>query len=83
MATKIQAWQIKKDQTMELINTTLTENGRTEPGNLETWLSNNPSIISPDIRLIGRQVLTRVGEIDLLGIDISGNLIVIEWPIQV
>jgi hypothetical protein len=78
MASFIEVWQIEKDQTLTAIDTTLAENGRTEPADMETWLSNKPEIISPDIRLIGRQVATTSGPLDLLAIDSSGNTVVIE-----
>jgi len=45
---------------------------------LETWLVSNPELIGTDIMLIGRQVNTKSGPIDLLGIDKSGNTVIIE-----
>src|SRR3989338_2114983 len=78
MATMIDVWQINPKGKFERINTNLVENNRTEPEDLETWLAKNPEIISKDIRLIGRQVTTKTGELDLLGIDSSGNIVIIE-----
>ena len=78
MATMIDVWQINSKGKFERINTNLVENNRTEPDDLETWLAKNPEIISKDIRLIGRQVTTKTGELDLLGIDSSGNIVIIE-----
>jgi len=49
--------------------------------NLENWIENNPDSLLEDtnILIIGRQVLTKLGSyIDLLGIDKSGDLVVIE-----
>jgi RecB family endonuclease NucS len=45
---------------------------------LEPWLASNPEIIGPDIIIIGGQVMTKSGPIDLLGIDRSGNTVIIE-----
>ena len=73
MATEIKAWQIIDGQLTE-IATSLSNEGRTEAKDLEDWLANNPSILGDDVALIGRQVQTRTGSIDLLGIDRSGDL---------
>lgn len=79
MSTAIEVWQIKpSEKTLKRIETKLSDNGLTEPGDLEAWLTNNPEVISSDIRLIGRQVATKTGELDLLGIDSTGCVIVIE-----
>jgi len=51
---------------------------RTEPYDLEPWLASNPEIMGTDIMLIGRQIMTKSGPIDLLGIDKSGNTVIIE-----
>jgi hypothetical protein len=46
---------------------------------LEQWIADDISIISPDLMIIGRQVQTRYGgHIDLLAIDRDGDLIIIE-----
>lgn len=48
---------------------------------LEFWLENNPRYImeDEDVLIIGRQVTTNLGSvIDLLGIDVEGNLVVME-----
>jgi Endonuclease NucS len=46
---------------------------------LEETLAQDVSILSPQLMLIGRQVLTAYGKfIDLLAMDTSGNLVVIE-----
>lgn len=45
---------------------------------LEQWIATDPSIVKPGIRFIGRQVMTRSGPLDLLGIDRSGDLVVVE-----
>jgi RecB family endonuclease NucS len=77
MATKIKTWQIV-DGRLEAVESTLVEEGRTEAYDLEEWIVSNPSIIGPDILVIGRQVTTRPGPLDLLAVDKDGNLVVIE-----
>jgi hypothetical protein len=77
MGTEIKTWQIVNGS-LCAIDTTLKTEGRTEPYDLEPWLASNPEIIGVDILIIGRQVTTRSGPIDLLGIDRSGNTVIIE-----
>ncbi len=77
MGTEIKFWQIKEGSLHQL-NTSLRQEGRTEPYDLEPWLASNPEIISPDILIIGKQVPSKSGPIDLLGIDKLGNPIIIE-----
>ena len=77
MATKIKAWQIVEGN-LKLIETNLREQGRTEPYDLEPWIASTPSIVGSDIAIIGRQVMSKSGPIDLLGVDKSGNLVIIE-----
>lgn len=77
MATEIRSWQIV-DGKLAAIETGLRAEARTEPYDLEPWIASNPSIISSDLVILGRQVMTRSGPIDLLGIDRSGNVVIIE-----
>ncbi len=77
MGTEIKSWQIINGQ-LTLIETALKNEGRTEPYDLEPWLASNPEIIGSDIMIIGRQVISKSGPIDLLGIDKSGNTVIIE-----
>ena len=77
MGTEIRTWQII-DGTLTSIDAVLKDEGRTEPYDLEPWLASNPEIIGTDIVLVGRQVATRSGPMDLLGIDKSGNTVIIE-----
>lgn len=77
MATQIKTWQIV-DGSLKLVETSLAEQGRSEPQDLEAWIASEPAILGPDILLIGRQVKTQSGPMDLLGIDRSGNAVVVE-----
>ena len=77
MTTNIKTWQII-DGKLQSVDSTLSEQGRTETYDLETWIASNPAIINPDLVIIGRQVTTKSGPLDLLAIDRSGNLVIIE-----
>ncbi|MHA1330680.1 MAG: endonuclease NucS domain-containing protein, partial [Candidatus Hodarchaeales archaeon] len=77
MTTEIKVWQIV-DSNLELIETTMIETGRRETEDLEKWIKSNPLILGQDISIIGEQVPTKSGSIDFLGIDKSGNLVIIE-----
>ena len=77
MATEIKTWEIVEGQ-LKLVSATLSEHGRTEPYDLETWIATHPSILREGLKIIGRQVMTRSGPLDLLGIDHTGDLYVIE-----
>jgi len=77
MGTEIKTWQIVNGK-LTAINTALKDEGRTEPYDLEPWLASNPEIIAADIMIIGRQVMTKSGPIDLLAVDRSGNTVIVE-----
>jgi len=77
VATQIKTWQIIDGQ-LHLIETSLAEHGRHEPEDLEAWIASEPLILGTDIVLIGRQVWTQSGPLDLLGIDKAGNAVIIE-----
>ena len=77
MATKIRTWQITEGE-LKPIESTLADEGRREDYDLEAWIASNPDIVASDLAIIGRQVTTRSGPLDLLAIDGDGNLVVIE-----
>src|SRR5436190_1136785 len=77
MPTEIKAWEIIEGR-LQSLNNSLAQAGRTEALDLEGWLASDPSIIRPGLKVIGRQVSTRSGPLDLLAIDRSGSLTVIE-----
>jgi hypothetical protein len=76
MGTEIKTWELT-DGKLTSATTDLVNQGRFEQ-DLETWLVSNPEIIGTDIMLIGRQVNTKSGPIDILGVDKSGNTVIIE-----
>jgi len=79
MGTKIDVWQIDNEKGLIPIETSLFEQGKSEPNDLEEWICKNPNLISEDFIIIGRQVkVISGGEIDILGIDTSGDLVVVE-----
>ncbi len=77
MATEIKVWQIINGK-LEPIEITMVEAGRKETEDLEKWIKSNPQILGEDILIIGEQVPTKSGSMDFLGIDKSGNLVVVE-----
>lgn len=77
MGTEIKTWEIRDGQ-LEPVTSTLIDAGRLEALDLETWIASDPSIVRPGLCLIGRQVMTRSGPLDLLAIDRSGDLVIVE-----
>jgi len=77
MVTEIKLWEINEGKLIPS-NISLTEAGRTETDDLEKWIRNNPGLLGEEIVLIGEQVMTKRGPLDFLGIDRSGNLVIIE-----
>lgn len=77
MATEIKTWQII-DGKLTLVNSSLPENQRKEKEDLEQWIKSNPIILGTDILLIGEQVQTKSGPLDFLGIDKTGNIVIVE-----
>ena len=77
MGTEIKTWEIREGIPVA-VDSTLVSAGRTEALDLEAWIEADPSIVRPGLKLIGRQVMTSSGPLDLLAIDRSGDLVVIE-----
>ena len=77
MGTEIKTWQIV-DGKLQSITTNLKNEGRTEPYDLEPWIESHAGILGPDIVIIGRQTMSKSGPIDLLGIDKTGNVVIVE-----
>jgi RecB family endonuclease NucS len=77
MTTRIKTWQIL-DGKLHVIESSMAQEGRTEPYDLEEWIASDPSIVGPDLIIVGRQVATISGPLDLLAVDRDGNLVVIE-----
>jgi len=77
MASEIKSWQIV-DGKLILIESSLAGAGRKEKNDLEAWIKSNASVLGDDIVVIGEQVKTATGFIDFLGIDRSGNTVIVE-----
>lgn len=77
MGTEIKTWEIQAGRPVA-IESTLASAGRTEALDLESWIESDPSIVRAGLLLIGRQVMTSAGPLDLLAVDRSGDLVVIE-----
>ena len=75
MPTEIRIWEVTADGSLNSIpNTQISLEEQ-----LETWLEQDISIISSNYMVIGRQVTTDFGGvIDLLCLDSSGDIVVVE-----
>ena len=77
MGTEIKTWEIREGKPVA-VESKLSDGGRTEALDLEAWIEADPSIVRPGLLLIGRQVMTSSGPLDLLAVDRSGDLVIIE-----
>lgn len=77
MVTEIKVWQII-DSELQPTDVSMIESGRREYEDLEQWIKRSPKILGENLAVIGEQVPTKSGSMDFLGIDQSGNLIIIE-----
>jgi hypothetical protein len=76
---QIKLWSLDKNENDQLVPNLVQTVDKTETENqLESILVNNPNILLPGLKLIGRQTPTEGGPLDLLGVDEDGNLIVFE-----
>ena len=77
MAFEIKTWEIIQGELNE-VNTSLSENNRKEREDLEKWIKTNSKILGDDILVFGEQVWTKSGPLDFIGIDNTGNLVIVE-----
>ena len=77
MATEIKVWQIE-DKELTPIDTSMAKAGRTESKDLEQWIKSHPDVLGEDLLIIGEQVQTKSGPLDLLAVDKSGAVVIIE-----
>ncbi|AUS99211.1 hypothetical protein CLI64_01710 [Nostoc sp. CENA543] len=75
MQEDLKIWQVSaEDKLTEINKTKLNLEER-----IEKWLERDISILSPDLLVIGRQVITDYnGIIDLLCLDAGGNVVIVE-----
>lgn len=77
MSSEIKTWQIVGGKLIP-IKSSLPQAGLKEKDHLENWIKSNPSILGEDIAIIGEQVQTESGPMDFLGVDSSGNTVIVE-----
>ena len=70
----IQIWAIDGNEATELNQVSQMESENL----LEDVLVRNPSLLMEDLILVGRQIPTEGGPLDLLGVDGDGRLVVFE-----
>ena len=74
MSSEIRLWKIESDSPKAIDQSTLDLEAR-----LEQWISQDIGMVNGNLLVIGQQVETAYGGyIDLLAIDSSGNLVVLE-----
>ncbi len=75
MPQKIRMWEVTSEDKLQ----ELTSDGIDLENRLEDWLVSDISILDPNLMIIGRQVRTDFGgEVDLLCLDSTGSLVVVE-----
>lgn len=77
MATVLRAWSISEDRLVEIPELRADEQGLVEQ-KLEDWLASEPAAIQDNLLIIGRQVQTTSGPLDLLGLTADGKIVVVE-----
>ena len=74
MSSEIRLWKIEADTPKPIDQSKLNLEDR-----LENWMAQDIGMVNDDLLVIGRQVETaHGGKIDLLAIDINGNLVILE-----
>jgi hypothetical protein len=77
MATEMKFWRIAKDGLVPIEDKAF-ESSYVEH-NLENWIAKDPAILGDDLLVIGRQqCIQGVGKLDLLCIDRTGMLVIVE-----
>jgi hypothetical protein len=75
MSEEVRIWQVGTGETLTEIRRSALELEQ----RIEKWILSDVSVLSPDLLIIGEQVATAYGKfIDLLCIDSSGNLVIVE-----
>ena len=73
MSAELRLWQVDDDKPTEVGRAQLNLEDR-----LERWLEADISMLDPSLLVIGRQVQSTGGPIDLLCIDAEGDLVIVE-----
>ena len=78
MATEIKVWQLKDGELHEIKDDDLSASHQEK--DLEGWIEKDPSILGSKLLVKGRQSeIPNVGRLDLLCVDETGALVVIEF----
>jgi len=73
MNKRIGVWQVQPTEPERLTEMAIDIEAR-----LEAWIEKDPSLIRSGLRIVGRQVQTEGGPLDLLGIGLQGEWVVVE-----
>lgn len=77
MATEMKVWQVSEGKLDPIEDTDFAKN-RLEK-DLESWIEKSPNILGDDLLIIDRQrIIEGIGRLDLLGIDGTGKLVIVE-----
>ena len=77
MATVLRAWNVESDGLVEIPELPADQLGLFEE-QLEDWLASQPDAIQDDLLVIGRQVSTPSGPLDILCLNSEGRAVVVE-----
>ena len=75
---KIQLWSVNRTEGMFSVTAVESVDNTETEQDLEAWFVASPDLLMEGLTLIGRQVSTAGGSLDLLGIDADGRLVVFE-----
>ena len=73
----IQLWSVEQKEGLKAVPLESVDSSETEAF-LEELLVQSPDLLIPDGTLVGRQLPTEGGPLDLLGVDSDGRLVVFE-----
>lgn len=78
MANATEAWRVPNPPTDDTQPERLKVTTIDLESHLEDWIETDPTLLMPGLALIGRQVNTVAGFVDLLAVDRDGALVIIE-----
>ncbi len=81
MRPEIKLWSITAGKLVDVAKANFSDAHKEK--DLEGWVSQNPSLLGPDLNVVGRQVyIPKVGPLDLLAVDDNGRLVIVEFKRQ-
>jgi hypothetical protein len=75
--SRIHIWRVDQNERLRAVPLEAVRNSETERM-LEDLLVGSPDLLQPELTLVGRQIPTAGGPLDLLGVDEDGRLVVFE-----